>query len=381
MKTTAVRLHRLHIPLRLALAHGKASRLACDSIIVELETDRGTGWGEIVLRDYVGGRLAGDGDALEAAASSLAAMAGPIAGREMSWPAFRAFLEALAVRPEELPILCGLEGALLYAGCIAEGKDIYGLLGTAPAREEIRYGGTLPLLPEEAARQVLALFASLELPWVRVKAGPDAARTGATLEVVRRVLGADREVAVDANACWAFTDALAHLPVLRRAGVRVVEEPFGRGRPESGLLARHPDAAGMSIMADESVLTVDDARSICSAGAFTRLNIRLAKNGGILRALAIAAEARAAGIPFQLGCHIGETGILSALGRAAAALLSDARVVDGSADALILSGNVVVEDLTFGRGGRAAVITGRGVGCTVDPGALRRYSDGSRLCL
>lgn len=381
MKVKRIQLHQLHIPLRLTMAHGKASRSFCDSIILELETDTATGWGEILVREYVGGRLSGEDGPLGAVAAALRRMVEPIREGDLGWDEHRAFLHRLSLPPRELPVLCGLEGALAYAWCAAQGVDIYGLLGMAPARTEVVYGGTLPFLEPEATRQVLDLFQSLALSSLRVKVGRDAGRSDQTLSLVRRVCGREHEVAVDANASWTFEDALAHLPVLRRHGVEIIEEPFGRGRGENARLAAHPDAAGIRLMADESALTVEDARAMADGRSFTLINVRLAKNGGILRALALAAEARAVGIAFRLGCHIAETGILSALGRAAAALLPDARWIDGSADSLLLSGNVIIEDLTFGHGGRAAVLTGRGIGCTVDPARVREHTDRSILCV
>ena len=61
-------------------------------------------------------------------------------------------------------------------------------------------------------------------------------------------------------------------------------------------------------------------------------NIRLSKCGGFLNSLRLAAIAHAAGLGFQLGCHPGESGILSAAGRHWACSVKGIRYLEGSYD-------------------------------------------------
>jgi muconate cycloisomerase len=72
----------------------------------------------------------------------------------------------------------------------------------------------------------------------------------------------------------------------------------------------------------------------------------------------------------QLGCHPGETGILSAAGRQFASMVRHLRYVEGSYDRHVLARNLVREDVTFRYGGRAPALAGPGLGVTVDPQAL-----------
>jgi L-alanine-DL-glutamate epimerase-like enolase superfamily enzyme len=383
MKILDARLFSIHIPFTLEITHGMASRFACDSFILRITTDAGPGYGEALVRDYVSGGLGESADVqdrLAVAAGMLRTLASPLASREMSWADLRSFLETLPAKPHELPLLCGLEGALLDCACRAEGADIHALLGLAPARGEIAYGGTLPILPPEARKKFVGLFQKHGLPNLRVKLGRDLAYAGETLAMVRGAFGPGYDVRVDANASWSYEDALAMLPVLREHGVRLIEEPFGRDREENLRFVRDPAAAGFQLAADESALTPQDVSAPEFRRTFRLVNIRRAKNGGILRALRMRDAARAGGLDIQLGCHVGETGILSALGRTAASLLPDARYVDGSYDGYILSGNVTTESFTFGTGGRAPVITGNGCGYDVDEAKLEEYANGQLAC-
>jgi muconate cycloisomerase len=104
------------------------------------------------------------------------------------------------------------------------------------------------------------------------------------------------------------------------------------------------------------------------------LNLRLSKNGGLFRVLSLAREADASGLAYQLGCMVGETGILSALGRMTASLLPRAVYLEGGYDDVLLAGNVTTRSFGFGPGGRAEIVRGRGIGYEVDEQALAKFS-------
>jgi L-alanine-DL-glutamate epimerase-like enolase superfamily enzyme len=382
VKIRSIQIHQLHIPFNLELAHSMASRAFSDSLVVEVRTEAAAGYGEAVVREYVSGRLSADGNSagalLEAAASIVGRLAEPLRGCP-TWPRMRACLEAAEAAPHELPLLCGLEGAVLDAACAEEGKDVYGLLGLPPARLEMRYGGTLPFITKSTAEKLIRILGVYHPRDLRVKVGPDASYADAVLGMVRARFGPDYDIRVDANAGWSWRDAMEHLPVLRKHGVRLIEEPFGRDSGDNLRFARDY-ASSFLLVADESALTPADVARMAAEGTFRMVNIRLAKNGGLLRALGMAETARRAGIAFQLGSHVGETGILSAAGRVAASLLPDAVYLEGSYDELVLSQNVTEENYTFGFDGRVAAIMGRRVGYQVSRDALKRLSTAVRDC-
>jgi muconate cycloisomerase len=104
------------------------------------------------------------------------------------------------------------------------------------------------------------------------------------------------------------------------------------------------------------------------------INVRLSKCGGFVRSLMMLDYLREVGIRFQIGCHLGESGILSAAGRALALTCKDARYFDGSYDAYLLSENLTTRDVTFNQGGDAEEIPGPGLGVEVDKAKLRKMS-------
>ena len=87
--------------------------------------------------------------------------------------------------------------------------------------------------------------------------------------------------------------------------------------------------------------------------------------------LAVAALAHASGLGYQLGCHPGETGILSAAGRHWATSVGGIRYLEGSYDRHLLRELVTCEDITFGYGGRAPALRRPGLGVTINPTSWR----------
>ena len=88
--------------------------------------------------------------------------------------------------------------------------------------------------------------------------------------------------------------------------------------------------------------------------------------------LRLAALAKSARLGYQLGCHPGESGILSAAGRHWASTVRDIRYREGSYDRFLLKELLTNEDITFGYGGRALALTRPGLGVTMNPTALAR---------
>ena len=382
MQIESIRIHQLHIPFKMELTHAMAARAFSDSMVVEVQTAKASGYGEAVSRDYVSGRLTGQDSPqarLEAAAAIVGRLSAPLRGRSLSWPEIRAGLEAADARPLELPLLCGLEGAIMDAACHEEETDVYGLLGLSPARGEMKCAMGVPFVTPRTADGIFRILKPFNPQDLLVKVGADAAYSDAVLGMARRVFGTEQNIYVDANTSWSWETAVSHIPVLMKHGVRVIEEPFGRGREENRRFARET-SGDFALVADESALTPQDVERLAPEGAFTMVNVRLSKNGGLLRVLEMAKAARLAGLSFKLGCHVGETGILSAEGRVAASLLPDAVYLEGSYDRLILSDNVTEENLTLEPNCSVKAIMGRRIGHTVSRESLERLSRASVEC-
>ncbi|MFM7832851.1 MAG: enolase C-terminal domain-like protein, partial [Planctomycetaceae bacterium] len=98
------------------------------------------------------------------------------------------------------------------------------------------------------------------------------------------------------------------------------------------------------------------------------------KCGGILPSLQLVQLARKHGIRCQLGCQVGETGILSAAGRHFACSVSDLWFLEGSFDRFLVRDRLTEQDLTFGRAGRAFSLLEPGLSVAVDECRVRQLA-------
>jgi muconate cycloisomerase len=163
---------------------------------------------------------------------------------------------------------------------------------------------------------------------------------------------------------------------LRRYRPTALEQPVPHAQVDA--LAELRPRLGVPIMLDESLCGFPDAEAAIARGTADVLNVRISKCGGLLASLRIIALAQRSGLGVQLGCHPGETALLSAAGRHLASRVAGLRYVEGSYDRHILGANLTRQDLTFRYGGRGQPLDGPGSGVEVDPAALEAMTVESR---
>jgi muconate cycloisomerase len=195
------------------------------------------------------------------------------------------------------------------------------------------------------------------------------------MEAVHQVFGEDYDLKIDVNGVWDLDLASRHASLINRYKVKVLEQPMMSDDQDLADFAGLMKAAGVILMADESVCTLKDVERISAQGHYEMVNVRLSKCGGIRNSLKMIDHLRAKGILFQVGCHLGESGILSAAGRLLCLLCGDAVYYDGSYDDYLLKDNITRENVSFGLGGKAGPLTGPGLGVEVNRQNLARLSE------
>jgi len=379
MKIVSAVLHFLQIPFRLSISHGaRVGRTFSDSIVLQVNCGGITGYGEAVLREYVSGSLGDAAGFPEQAAAAVSGLLAPLRGRSLAWADVAEALAGVSCPPAVLPLLCAVESALLSCAAAETSRDPWSVLGMEPVRKSVVYGGVLPMLPLEAARKYVELCATLVLPDLKVKVGPDAGYNDAILSLCRGRLGDACDIRVDANSAWTSSDADTQADICARHGIRVIEQPFPAAARDTDAAAARLVQRGFRLMADEGVLTSEDVGSLAASGLVQALNLRLSKNGGLLRLLSLARDADTRGLSYQIGCMVGETGILSCMGRLAASLLPHPLYVEGSYDDLLLEQNITRPSFSFGRGGVAPLLREPGMGYTIDEERLAAVSRETR---
>jgi muconate cycloisomerase len=176
------------------------------------------------------------------------------------------------------------------------------------------------------------------------------------------------ELRLDANEAWHAEELVAKVEPLVPYGICCLEQPVPHEEVTS--LAELRPRLSVPIMLDESLTSLVDARRSIADKTCDVFNIRLSKCGGFLGSLRLAALAREHGLEYQLGCHPGESGLLSAAGRHWASSVAGVRWLEGSYDRHVLASQPTVPDITFGFGGWAPALDEPGLGVHIGPAML-----------
>ena len=143
------------------------------------------------------------------------------------------------------------------------------------------------------------------------------------IESIRQV--SDLPLAVDANQGWkSVQEAADMIHYLKEKGVVLVEQPMAKDRLDD--IARITEVSPLPVFADESVQGVGDILPL--KGAFTGINIKLMKCGGMRQALKMVHTARALGMKVMMGCMTETSCAVSAM--ASLSPLADFADLDGN---------------------------------------------------
>lgn len=379
-----LRVYPLNIPMRLRFEHAAAARDTADPVVIELAGSapyaHRAGYGETLARPYVTGETA------ESVVNDIAAIFAPrlMDFRPTSFTEALEFIEALPYEDGSRVVTAAraaVELALLdlagkaFQRRAADAAGWLGLPGFGPpgCLATARYSGIVVGRTKRKLQWFLRLQRCYGLTDFKLKVAVEGweDRLEWAAAVLRRDLAAERAtLRVDANGGWDLEEAALALPALTKAGVGWLEQPLPDEADEQlAELARYDLC---QIIADESLLTLDDARRLIAGGSVRVLNIRIAKNGGLLPALQMARMAIAAGLDVQLGCLVGETSILTAAGVAFLEACPSVRFVEGAFGSWLLRQDVVERPIRFGRGGRVAARAGFGLGVEVDAERLAK---------
>ena len=371
-----MRLKRLDIleanfPFRISFGHALATRTSSSSVITRLESDDGVvGYGECVPRDYV------TGETPQSARETLREGLGPrVLGRELG-------------RLEDAPLLieeavtsfsrdgshgaaqCALELAVLDLAGRAVGKSVSTLLDP-PVRTTVTYSGVLPFLAPPLMLLGALIHKLYGVTTLKLKVGRSIDEDLRNLRLLRRVLGPQADLRVDANCAWEPAAAIHAIRRMRRYRISAVEQPVAKD-DFPGLKAVK-DEVDVPIMADESLRTADNAHQLVNGHMVDMFNVRISKCGGILAAREIAKIAQAAGLMCQLGPHPGEGPLLTAAGRHVAGATPNLMYCEADIFDILRKQDISRQRLRPGRGGVAPLLSGAGLGVDIDERKLEAY--------
>ena len=186
--------------------------------------------------------------------------------------------------------MSGIDMALWDIRGKATGWPLYRLLGGA-SRPIRAYAGGISLGFQEPSALVDEARGLVELGYkaLKLRLGDSPARDIERLAAIRKHLGNDITILVDANTGYTLSDARKVMPQLETYGVEWLEEPFPahdyRSYRAAATFSRTPLAAG------ENHYTRFEFSRLIDDGVVRILQPDLSKTGGLTEGLRIAATA------------------------------------------------------------------------------------------
>jgi muconate cycloisomerase len=215
----------LKLPFHYPFKHTLATHASSENLVVKITTENGSaGYGEGVPRVFV------TGESLTGSISFLSETLGPaVFGASFSAPG-NLVQESLAIwrsaGADRFPAaLCALEMALWDAAGLTWGIPLSDFLG-GKVRENVSYSAVLPLASEKQLLRLLELIKAMRMRFVKLKVGE--ANDLKVLEMIRKELGGEIDVRVDANGAWTAEEAVARLRDMLPYRISAVEQPVAK---------------------------------------------------------------------------------------------------------------------------------------------------------
>lgn len=375
MRINKVILHQVRLPFSFEFSHSLRKRSYVNNIIVEIVAEHGeiTGYGEGAPRSYV------TGESPDSTAKSIRhfiqqdTFPRQLNNISQIWN----FIDNITSGREHNAAICALETALLDALGKSQDRHAIEYFSKDFIADNVYYGAAIPLDSTKKIIELCGLVKEQKINKLRLKLGKDFEQNKKIIETVHSVFGGNHDLRVDINCSWDRKLAFKHIPLIKKYKIKVVEQPMMPNEPDLADFAGIMQKEGVLLMADESACSLGDMEKIAKEGYYQMINVRLSKCGGFRNSLKIIGYLRMKGILFQVGCQLGESGILSAAGRVLCLLSRDAVYYDGSYDQYMLKENITVENVSFGLGGKAGPLKGPGLGVQVNRQSLKNMCNGS----
>lgn len=152
--------------------------------------------------------------------------------------------------------------------------------------------------PEEMAQKAIS-FVKRGVRIIKIKLGKDVNEDIERVKQIRKAVGRDILLRIDANQGWTFRDAVDALQAMGEYGIEFCEQPMRYFDDEK--LPELRRLSPIKIMADESVFDHHDAIRLIKNNACDYINIKFAKSGGILEAKKINDVAASHNIHCMMG--------------------------------------------------------------------------------
>ena len=265
----------------------------CTNVFLQVETDTGTtGWGcavpDLEITAETGESVM---KAFKEVIEPLMTGADPF---RFAW-----LMEEMKMNLPEQPAAIAMADMALHDIMAREaGVPLYKLLGGY--RDRFATSITIGIMPLSPTLEKARFFLENGFRVLKLKGGKNLEEDIEKLTRMRELSGREIDLRFDANQGYTVDEAMEFIVRTKNLHIELFEQPTAR--ENSGLMGRISRMSSVPIMADESLMTLEDIFRLTSKDHVDMINIKLMKVGGITEALHINSVAKSAGVKAMVGC-------------------------------------------------------------------------------
>jgi len=349
-RTIHLEVRPLRVRLKTTFRHAAATRDAGESLWVQAKRNGNKGYGEGCPRTYVAG------DDLE---SSVKWVEENFSSGKVDFETLddlKQWVENNSTVIDKYPSAwCAIEMALLDLFSREKGCSVETLLGLDGYKLCGRYTAVLGDDKKWKYTTQADQYLIRGLTDFKIKLNGNLERDREKLHILEDLCTQhnvkDIRIRFDANNLWKnrCDEAIAYLTALGGRGF-ALEEPVGSRNV--GDMSKISIAMGLPIILDESLCTLDDLSLYGNAPGKYIANIKISRVGGLIRALRLITELKKLGWPIIIGCHTGETSLLTRAALVAASAAGESLIAqEGAFGDYLVEREPVDPMLKFGREG------------------------------
>ncbi len=308
-QTILIEVQPLRVKLKSTVRHAAATRNEGESVWVKVERNGIAGYGEGCPRSYVAG------DELESSVQWAQEIFS--AGKVH----FNTFEDTIEWTEKNNSLIdrypsawCAIEMALLDLFSREKNCSVETLLGLDGCERRGRYTAVLGDNGKWNFTDLAEHYLILGISDFKIKINGNLEKERKRIEILenlcRKYNIPDVHIRLDANSLWEgrCQEAINYLKALN-SPVFAIEEPVGACDVED--ISKVSTATGLPVILDESLCTFDDLSQFKHLPGNFIANIKVSRVGGIIRALRLIDELKKLDWPIIIGCHVGETSLLT----------------------------------------------------------------------
>ena len=349
--TLSIEAEPLRLNLKTTIRHAAATRNEGESIWVQAKRNGNTGYGEGCPRVYVAG------DDLDA---SLTWIKKNFSSGKVNFETLedlKQWAEGNEKKIDNYPSAwCAIEMAMLDLLSRERGCTVEKLLGLDDGKLCGRYTAVLGDDKKWKYTTLADEYLIRGISDFKIKLSGNLERDIEKLDILEELSVQHHakpiRIRLDANNLWKnrCEEAIEYTMMLGTGRAFAIEEPVRAKNAED--ISKFSTATGLPVILDESLCTLDDLSLYRNVAGKFIANIKISKMGGLIRSLKMIEELKKLGWPVIIGCHVGETSLLTRAALVISGATGDSLIAhEGAFGDYLVEREPVSPILKFGRQG------------------------------